>query len=169
MMSFEKKLLDHMPALRAFAQSLTKNREDAEDLAQDTFVKATAARQRGLFQEDTNFSGWLHVIAKNTWTSRAKRDRRMVTESEFGSLENLQFAAGDPHRSLVCKETFALMQKLSPAHREALLAQIHCESYEEMAKEHNVAIGTMKSRVNRARAHLARLIEEEMGPTEPPI
>lgn len=154
---FKSELISVLPHLRAFARSLTGQRDAADDLVQDALTKAWASRDR--FEPGTSMKAWTFMILRNSYISQMRRRRftsdwdeeraarvLVISASQDGNLE-----LGDLHRAL---------QVLPEQQREALiLVGAGGLSYEEVAQICGVAIGTVKSRVARARAALAGLIE----------
>ena len=149
-------LVDAIPNLRAFAISLTGNHSLAADLVQDTLLKAWSHRQD--FQEGTNLRAWLFTILRNTYFSGIRKSRREVQDIDgeaAGRLVSLPEQLGH----LEFEDFRAALQELSADQREALLL-VGAEgfSYEEAAAVCGCAVGTVKSRVNRARLRLAELM-----------
>jgi RNA polymerase sigma-70 factor, ECF subfamily len=157
---FEQEVLALQPALRAFARRLAKQECDAEDLVQSTILKALAAQ--GRFQEGTNLKAWLFTILRNTFnTGWRNACREVVTASEAIELGTLIPATQETN--LWAREAAQyLLHDLSPAHREILiLIGVHGLSYEEAAEASGCTVGTVKSRLNRARAALLALVGGE--------
>jgi len=156
-------LVSHLPALRAFALSLTRDSAAADDLVQDSIVKAWRNIHR--YQPGTNLRAWLFTILRNTFYSDRRKARREVSDGDG------LFAAGlseKPHHdgALAFKDFLTAFAKLPDEQREALiLVGASGFSYEEAAATCGVAIGTVKSRVNRARQKLIQLLD--MRPDEP--
>ena len=153
----EPDILALRPALHAFARRLTKQESDAEDLVQDTILKALAARHR--FEPGTNLRAWLFTIMRNTFNTGWRRScREVVTASEVIELSGLRPATQET--DLWARQAAArLLHDLSPAHREILiLIPVQGLCYEEAAKVLGCSVGTVKSRLNRARAALAALV-----------
>ena len=145
------------PALYAFARRLTKQESDAEDLVQNTILKALAARHR--FEPGTNLRAWLFTIMRNTFNSGWRRScREVVTASEVMELSTI--APATQETNLWAREAASrLLNDLSPAHREILiLIPVQGLCYEEAARVLGCSVGTVKSRLNRARAALAALV-----------
>lgn len=165
---FKRELKALIPHLRAFARSLVYNRAEADDLVQDTMIRAWAARQR--FQAGTNMRAWTFRILRNRHHSLWRTNRRLTTlEPE---QERLMVMPADQQANLELADMHAALKRLPDAQREALLLVAVCGmSLEDAAQVSNCAVGTIKSRVSRARTALARLMEEgtlrsfEHGPT----
>lgn len=148
-----------IPALRAFAWSLSHNRSDADDLVQDTLIKAWTNREK--FAVGTNLRAWLFTILRNTYYSQVLRRRREVRD-EAGEYAGALKTPATQDWSVAMSALRAALQKLPAEHREALiLVGAAGLSYEEAAEICGVALGTIKSRVNRARAKLLRLMDAE--------
>jgi len=149
-------LLAAIPNLRAFAVSLSGNPDRADDLVQETLVKAWS--NLGSFVEGTNMPAWLFTILRNIYYSEYRKRRREVADSEGTIAARLATApAQNGHMDFL--DFREALQKLSADQREALvLIGASGMSYEEAAGICNCAVGTMKSRVNRARNRLIELL-----------
>jgi RNA polymerase sigma-70 factor (ECF subfamily) len=149
-------LTDHLPSLRAFAISLTRNVAAADDLVQDTIVKAWTNIEK--FEPGTNLRAWLFRILRNTFFSNARKHKREVADPD-GVHAGRLFVKPDHDGKIAFTEFRKAFDLLSPEHREALiLVGASGYSYEEAAQMTGVAIGTVKSRANRARARLCDLL-----------
>jgi len=164
--SFRDGLLAEIPSLRAFARSITGNPDRADDLVQETLVKAWANRSR--YTQGTNLRAWLFTILRNTFYSEFRKLTREVSDTEGRFAATLaQQASQLAHLDLEeFKRAFA---QLPEDQREALfLIGASGFSYEEAAAICGCAVGTMKSRTNRARQKLASLLEvrspDDFGP-----
>jgi RNA polymerase sigma-70 factor (ECF subfamily) len=146
-----------IPALRAFAWSLSHNAADADDLVQDTLIKAWTHRDK--FELGTNLRAWLFTILRNTYYTTVVRRRREVRDETGKYAATLSVDATQDWRVAVRSLQAALAQ-LPDEHREALiLVGAAGLSYEEAAEICGCALGTIKSRVNRARARLLKLMD----------
>ncbi|MGY2046782.1 NepR family anti-sigma factor [Methylobacterium sp. JK268] len=153
---FRAGLLSALPSLRAFALSLTNNAARADDLVQDTILRAWQNQHR--FQPGTNLNAWLFTILRNAFYSEQRKRTREV-QDEDGAYAARLFTAPDQGHRLDVQDLRAGLAKLPPDQREALiLVGAEGLSYEEVARICGVAIGTIKSRVNRARNRLADLL-----------
>ena len=149
-------LTSHLPALRAFAISLTRNVAAADDLVQDTIVKAWTNFDK--FEAGTNLRAWLFRILRNTFFSNTRKHKREVADPE-GIHAGRLFVKPDHDGKLAFTEFLVAFDRLSPEHREALiLVGASGYSYEEASQMIGVAVGTVKSRANRARARLCELL-----------
>jgi RNA polymerase sigma-70 factor (ECF subfamily) len=151
-----EELVDHLPALRAFAVSLTRDGVAADDLVQDAVVKAW--KNIGRFQPGTNLRAWLFTILRNTFYSDRRKAKREVSDSDGALAASL--SEKPRHDGVLAFGNFlTAFEKLPVEQREALvLVGASGFSYEEAAETCGVAIGTVKSRVNRARARLVELL-----------
>ncbi|KEP70345.1 RNA polymerase sigma factor [Thioclava sp. BHET1] len=154
-------LPEHLGALRAFALSLTRNGAAADDLVQDTIVKAWSNIEK--FERGTNLRAWLFTILRNTFYSdRRKRKREVPDPDGIHAAALFEKPAHDGR--LAMGDFVRAFDQLSPEHREVLtLVGASGFSYEEAAGMMNVAVGTVKSRANRARARLCEMLELEEG------
>jgi len=149
-------LVEMIPRLRAFAFSLCGNHERADDLVQETLLKAWRHLDR--FQEGTNLRAWLFTILRNSFFSEMRKLRREVEDSEGKKAESLSVApAQQGHVDM--QDLRKALDSLPPHQREALvLVGAVGMSYEEAAEIAGCAVGTVKSRVNRARVTLSKLL-----------
>jgi RNA polymerase sigma-70 factor, ECF subfamily len=156
---FKSDLLAAIPALRAFAASLCGRVEWADDLVQETLVKAWA--NRNSFEPGSRMQAWLFTILRNEYYSEYRRRRHEVADPEGRIAARLTtHPAQDSH--VAFREFQSALFKLPPIHREALiLVGASGFSYEQAASICNCAIGTMKSRVARARSKLGQLLPLE--------
>jgi RNA polymerase sigma-70 factor, ECF subfamily len=149
-------LLGAVPSLRAFAISLSGDVDRADDLVQDTLVRALANIHR--FEPGTNLNAWLFNILRNLFHSEYRKRRREVEDPDGSYAASLR-AAPDQQAHLDFTDLRAALGKLSHDQREALLlVGAQGFSYEDAANICGCAVGTIKSRVNRARKRLAELM-----------
>ncbi len=145
-----------IPSLRAFAWSLSRNAADADDLVQETLTKAWTHRER--YEAGTNLKAWLFTILRNTWYSAVAKTRREVADEDGRHAAVLTAEASQEWKAELTSLQAAL-NELPPDHREAIvMVGAAGLSYEEAAEIAGVALGTIKSRVNRARNRLAQLM-----------
>jgi len=150
-----------LPELRAFARFLTRDAAAADDLVQDTMVRALAAQSS--FQVGTNLKAWLFTIERNAFYEQARRRKREVRVlAESAPPEQTQRPEAHVRGDLT--DLQRLLFTLPPLMREALVLVGAQElTHEEAAAICGVPVGTMKARVSRARSALARMMEEEPG------
>lgn len=152
-----EEIVGHLPAMRAFALSLTRNGSSADDLVQDTIVKAWKNIDR--FQVGTNMRAWLFTILRNTFYSDRRKGRREVPDVDGAMAAQLSEKPAHDGR-LAMADFERAFAKLPDDQREALvLVGALGFSYEEAASTCNVAVGTIKSRANRGRSRLAEYLQ----------
>jgi RNA polymerase sigma-70 factor (ECF subfamily) len=157
--SWRDQVVGLIPALRAFAWSLSHNGSDADDLVQDTLIKAWTNRDK--FEPGTNLRAWLFTILRNTYYTNVLRRRREVRD-ETGEYAATLKAPATQDWSVAMRSLQQALQQLPDEHREALiLVGAAGLSYEEAAEICGCALGTIKSRVNRARARLLKIMDAE--------
>jgi RNA polymerase sigma-70 factor (ECF subfamily) len=149
-----------IPALRAFAWSLSHNASDADDLVQDTLIKAWTNRDK--FEDGTNLRAWLFTILRNTYYTNVVRRRREVRDEDGVHAATLTSPASQDW-SVAMTALEAALKRLPDEHREALILVGGAGlTYEEAAEICGCALGTIKSRVNRARGRLLKLMEADV-------
>ena len=160
-MNPRKELLEHMPNMRAFAISLCGRADRADDLVQDTLVKAWT--KLDTFEPGTNMRAWLFTILRNAYYSELRKRRREVEDADGAMAATLAtHPEQDGHMDFSDFRT--ALDRLPPDQREALiLIGASGMSYEEAAEICDCAVGTVKSRVNRARLRLAEIMSVESG------
>jgi RNA polymerase sigma-70 factor (ECF subfamily) len=152
-------VLAAVPSLRAFAISLCGNVDRADDLVQETLARALAHIDS--FEPGSNMPAWLFTILRNLFRSEYRKRRREVEDADGSYAQSLKSQPEQPGR-IEFQEFRAALAKLPPDQREALiLVGASGFSYEEAATICGCAVGTIKSRVNRARARLADMLAIE--------
>jgi len=154
---FQDDLAALVPNLRAFAKSLSGNADYADDLVQETLIKAW--KNRNTFAEGSNLKAWLFTILRNTFLSD-RRKRKFEVEDPDGVLSAKLSTNGEQSGHMDFLDFAGAFGKLPDDQREALIL-IGAEgfSYEEAALMCGCAVGTIKSRVNRARNKLVELLD----------
>jgi RNA polymerase sigma-70 factor (ECF subfamily) len=152
-------VVEHLPHLRAFARSLASSKDQADDLVGEAVARALAAAHQ--FRPGTNFKAWIFTILRNAYyTEGRKRWNRVVAlddniynQPSIGPTQEDSLAFCDFRRAFI---------QLSPRQREVLMLVGNGDlSYEEVAEHCQCPVGTVKSRVSRARLDLKRLLDEE--------
>jgi len=145
-----------MASLRAFAVSLCGDKERADDLVQETLFKAW--NHLDSFREGTNLKAWLFTILRNTYFSERRKRKREVEDADGSYAANLA-TPPEQHGHMDMQDFLGALSRLPDDQREALvLIGAAGFSYEEAAEISNCAVGTIKSRVNRARNRLGELL-----------
>ena len=156
--TFRTELVALIPHLRAFARSLCKDPTAADDLAQEALAKAWKARES--FEPGTSLKAWTFMILRNQFYSEKRRSWRS-TPLDTEVAENTLLAADNPTAPMELLELRAALNKLPADQRDALiLVGAGGMAYEEAAQVCQVAVGTIKSRVSRARKALEVMLNE---------
>lgn len=154
---FKQMLVDVIPHLRAFGNSLTGNIDLADDLAQETLMKAWVARER--FHAGTSLKAWCFVILRNTFISQMRRKKFTGEYNEIAAERILSAPASQQHPLHLSDVQRALLE-LPDTQREAIiLVGAGGFSYEDAAQICDCAVGTIKSRVSRARQMLEEILD----------
>jgi RNA polymerase sigma-70 factor (ECF subfamily) len=158
--AFKNELVRVLPHLRAFARGLCGRPDYADDLVQETAIKAWNARER--FEAGTHLRAWTFTILRNHYLSELRRNRHHA-DVDDEVHEKLLVMEADQEDTLHLADMQTALNKISSERREAiLLVGASGFTYEEAAEICGCAVGTVKSRVARARADLARLLNSEM-------
>jgi RNA polymerase sigma-70 factor (ECF subfamily) len=156
---FKRELLEALPHLRAFARGLSGRPDFADDLVQEAAIKAWSARER--FTPGTSMRAWTFAILRNHYLSELRRNRRQV-DYDPELAERFLVMQAEQEGRLHLSDMQKALQKLSSERREALLlVGASGFTYEEAAQICDCAVGTMKSRVARARVELGGLLSGE--------
>ena len=155
--AFKAELIGLIPHLRAFARTLTGDATAADDLAQDAMMKAWDARAS--FQMGTNMKAWTFMILRNQFYSEKRRSWRQ-SQLDQEAAERTLVAVEDPEAPVALDELRQALDALPAEQREALiLVGAGGFAYEEAAEICQCAVGTVKSRVSRARRSLLGILE----------
>jgi RNA polymerase sigma-70 factor, ECF subfamily len=189
---FSELAMEHMPSLYSAAMRMTRNKADAEDLVQETYLKAY--RGFGGFTEGTNLKAWLYRILTNTFINRYRSQKRRPDETDLGEVEDFYLyrrlggleearasrSAEDELLELFTDtEVKEALESLPEQFRIAvLLADVEGFSYKEIAEILDIPIGTVMSRLHRGRSRLQKalfefakrrgLADEDTDPDAPP-
>lgn len=154
--------LEHLDALYGYAMTLTRDTTEAEDLVQETYLRATSAAKRP--NGDSNLKGWLFVIMRNAWLNQLRHQnsgpRFVELEPNEQPVDEMQET---PHvvylRKLERKQVQEAIESLPHAYREiVVLRDIEGFTYQEIAMVLNCPAGTVMSRLGRARGKLRKLL-----------
>ncbi|HEV8115596.1 MAG TPA: sigma-70 family RNA polymerase sigma factor [Acidimicrobiales bacterium] len=172
--TFADQAMEHMPSLYAAAMRMTRNRADAEDLVQETYLKAY--RAFGGFQEGTNLRAWLYRILTNTFINIYRAKKRRPDESNLDDVEDLYLyrrlgaleaaqagrsAEDEVLDSFTETEVKSALEALPEQFRMAvLLADVEGFQYKEIAEILDIPIGTVMSRLHRGRRSLQKSLFE---------
>ena len=170
--AFASEALGYLEPLYGTALRLARNRSDAEDLVQDTYVKAFRFADR--FERGTNLKAWLYTILHNTWRNRRRDASREAVEVDSDRVEQAATQLGGPAeadtperilmRATLDADLQAALDSLPEAFREAVwLRDVEEFSYAEMAEMLGIPIGTVMSRISRGR----RLLFERLSASMP--
>jgi RNA polymerase sigma-70 factor, ECF subfamily len=152
------RLVAILPALRGFARVLCRENDRADDLVQDAVVRAMAAIEQ--FQPGSNFKAWTFTILRNLYVS-GFREHRICLEP-LDQIDQVLFQAPTQENALAMRKLDEAVQKLPPLRREALVLVVaHGLSYDQVAAICGCAVGTVKSRVARAREELHAALSGE--------
>lgn len=156
-LTFNDRIIKMSDVLEYFALSLTKDKEQAQDLLQETLLKALTYKDK--FTPDTNLKAWLHTIMRNTFINdyrKSTRARTVVTTKD--DLEVLDFVPATtfaaPDSAISHKEIMQFINSLSEQYRVPFMMHFNGFKYKEIADELNIPIGTVKSRIYLAKQTL---------------
>jgi RNA polymerase sigma-70 factor (ECF subfamily) len=157
---FRADLTTMLPRLRIYAMSLTRDPDRADDLVQQTVLRSLAGR--GSFRPGTNFSGWLFRIERNEFISGLRRQRPTVELDD--SIANTLSHPPQQESGIVMREFKKAFHTLAASQRRALLmTALEGHSHQRIAAHSGVSVGTVKSRVSRARSKLRELLVTDVG------
>jgi RNA polymerase sigma-70 factor (ECF subfamily) len=157
--ALHRSVIEQLPHLRAFAVSLTRDRSLADDLVQETALRALAHADQ--FKPGTNFKAWITTILRNSYFNVVRRLKHVASMSTVApGMEPI--TSGGQEERVGLRDFERAFETLTASQREALLlVGANGYSYEIAAKIARCAVGTMKSRVARGRTQLARLLDGE--------
>jgi RNA polymerase sigma-70 factor (ECF subfamily) len=159
--AFGQAALEHIDALYGYAMTLTRDTTDAEDLVQETYVRAARAINRP--DSNANLKGWLFVIMRNAWLNQVRHKNAGPMFVDLDSNESTGEAQDKPHvvylRKLEREQVREAIESLPDAYREiVLLRDIEGLTYQEIAMVLDCPAGTVMSRLGRARGRLRKLL-----------
>jgi RNA polymerase sigma-70 factor, ECF subfamily len=158
--------IEYLDGLYGYAMALTRNHAQAEDLVQETYVRAIPAI--GRLQAHSNMKGWLFTILRNIWLNELRKWRNGPQMVEIGIADSVVGLFKNSHDLYVSKmeaeQVRAAIQKLSEEFREIILLREYEDlSYHEIAGILGCPVGTVMSRLGRARAKLRALLPQRCG------
>jgi len=158
---FLQRINEYENLLFSFALRLTRTRNDAEDLMQETKIKAF--RHKNRFQPGTNFKGWISTIMRNTFINqyRKMKTRRHINqpvEDMTTFLENSNIISNAGEHNLRMEELHRLLSTMSDIYREPFMMFFQGYGYKEIAEHFQIPIGTVKSRIFLARKKMKELL-----------
>ncbi|WP_407523634.1 sigma-70 family RNA polymerase sigma factor [Methylobacterium oryzisoli] len=160
--AFRDELVAKIPKIRSYALSLTKNEARADDLVQETLLRAWQAHHR--FEAGTNLGGWLTTIMRNLFYTTCRKRQREVEDVDGVVAAERLIAPPVQTDRIEVKELWAALSTLPSQQREALLLVAwHNLTYEDAAVLQGCQTGTVKSRVSRARTTLAARLRQDEG------
>lgn len=154
---FSQVALAHLDALYGYAMTLARNATEAEDLVQETYLRATRAVNQP--QPQGNLKAWLFVIMRNAWLNQVRHNQSGPRFVDVETNDHAEDARHNPHvvylRKLECEQVRAAIENLPDAYREiVVLRDIEGFTYQEIAMVLDCPAGTVMSRLGRARAKL---------------
>ena len=160
---FNHKILSLRDNLQYFAYSLTSNREDANDLLQDTFLKAIVHKDK--FDPSTNLKAWIYTIMKNTFINKYRKDIKVNTIID--NTKDLYYMNNSSQSDIVMPdskynqtELEKVVDGLTDEHRIPFQMHLHGYKYKEIADSLNLSIGTVKSRIFFSRKKLMEKLQD---------
>ncbi len=161
-LNFDSLIVENRVRLKNYALNFTRNEDDAEDLIQDTLLKAYSYFAN--FKPGTNFRGWLFTIMKNTFINnyrKTTRSRALIIKDEDISSANLMHSSSRNNGELkFINEDISKALKTLPSNLyDPFMKYFEGYKYHEIAKEYNMPVGTVKTRIHHARLHLKKFLK----------
>lgn len=159
---FTNLINEYDSSLRSFALKFTRDEDDANDLIQDTMMKAFRYINR--YQDGTNLKGWLYTIMRNTFINnyrKSKRAAELITQSEELSSAQLNTSATKnfAEGTFVLGDIQGALANLAEQYRVPFVRYVEGYKYEEIAAELSIPLGTVKTRIHEARRILSRKLQ----------
>lgn len=159
---FNCQLYSYKDSLQSFAFSFTRDNDDANDLVQDTMLKAINYAEH--FKPGTNFKAWLYTIMKNTFINNYRRSTRtnsIMTVTDEITSDKLHYSASvnDSYGKFVMEDIYKALGKLQPEYYVPFLKYFEGYKYYEIAEQLNIPIGTVKTRIHVARQLLKKSLK----------
>lgn len=161
-LQFSTMIKDHSPSLRSHALRYTKNDDDADDLVQDTMIKAIRFYKN--FEEGTNIKGWLFVIMRNTFINDYRKNTKknaLITQSEEISSQDLSLSAttNQATGSFIMSDIQKALASIPETYSIPFIRYFEGHKYQEIADEFSMPIGTVKTRIHVAREMLKKYLK----------
>ena len=161
-MTFNDTICTHRSCLESFAMKFTQDVEDANDLVQDTLIKAI--RYHYLYKTGTNMRGWLYTIMKNTFINDYRKGSRkiaVIQNTEEFTPQHLSRSATDNlgENKFIMNDIKSALSKLQTEYSVPFLRYFEGYKYHEIAEELNIPIGTVKTRIHMARKELKKYLK----------
>jgi len=161
-LNFDSLIVEYRPKLKAYAMNFTRDEDDADDLIQDTLLKAYTYFAN--FKPGTNFRGWLFTIMKNTFINNYRRNARsktLITKEENISSNNLILSATRNNGELkfINQDICKALKTLPPHLYDPFIRYFEGYKYHEVAEEYGMPVGTVKTRIHHARIHLKKYLK----------
>ena len=159
---FSSMVESHISSLNKNALKFTKNLEDANDLVQDTLVKAIRFYKK--YEKGTNLTGWLFVIMKNTFLNKCKKEARkraLIVQDEEISSVNLLYSS-DHNKSpgaMIVEDVRKALETIPIVNRVPFVRYVEGYKYQEIAEQLNIPLGTVKTRIHEARLLLKKKLK----------
>lgn len=155
--TFNDAVCNHRSCLESFAMKFTQDLEDANDLVQDTLIKAIRYHQ--MYKPGTNLKGWLYTIMKNTFINdyrKGSRKNSIIQNTEEFTPQQLSISStrNQAENKFLMKDIQTALSKLQPGYSIPFLRYFEGYKYHEIAEELNIPIGTVKTRIHMARKEL---------------
>ena len=169
---FKSMVSSHAESLRMYALHFTHDDQDADDLVQETVLKAITYHDK--FNEGTNLKGWLYTILKNTFINNYRRLVKistMVTKSDEISSSNLMYSSSSNRgeSSFVMEDIQEAMNKLPEEYYVPFTMYFEGYKYHEIADHLSIPIGTVKTRIHVARKNLKKSLKSYAYGMQPPM
>ena len=161
-LKFGTLIKEHSPALRRHAIRYTKNEDDADDLVQDTMIKAIRFYKN--FEEGTNIKGWLFVIMRNTFINDYRKNTRknaLITQTDEISSQDLAVSASANKATgtFIIGDIQKALASIPEIYSTPFIRYFEGHKYQEIADEFNMPIGTVKTRIHIAREMLKKYLK----------
>lgn len=163
---FNKELIDAQSELRIIAYRLTLNKDKADDLVQETFLKVLDNREK--YKDDTNFKGWIFTIMRNIFINEYRKESHRADIIDYENKASMteydsEFTCINTEHNLYNKEIRGILNALARYHRRPFLLYVWGYKYHEIAQLLNIPIGTVKSRIYSTKQLLKRQLRDFMN------